>query len=75
MQVSFLPCLLFSFLPFSFTFPCVCLPTLRVGVEFPGGLAVKDPALSLLWCGFDPWPRNFYMPRVWPKKKKKKVGV
>lgn len=22
--------------------------------EFPGGLAVKDPALSLLWLGFDP---------------------
>ena len=28
---------------------------------------VKDPALSLqwlgllLWCGFDPWPRNFHM--------------
>ena len=28
---------------------------------------VKDPALSLqrlrllLWYGFDPWPRNFYM--------------
>ena len=31
---------------------------------------VKDPALplqelgSLLWYGFDPWLRNFYMPRV-----------
>ena len=22
--------------------------------EFPGGLAVKDPALSLLWLGFIP---------------------
>ena len=22
---------------------------------------VKDPALSLLWCGFDPWPGNFHM--------------
>ena len=22
---------------------------------------------SLLWHGFDPWPRNFCMPRVWPK--------
>ena len=34
---------------------------------------VKDLALSLqqlrllLWCGFDPWPGNFYMLQVWPK--------
>ena len=26
---------------------------------------------SLLWHGFDPWPGNFHMPRVGPKKKKK----
>ena len=24
--------------------------------EFPGGLEVKDSALSLLWFIFDPWP-------------------
>ena len=24
--------------------------------KFPGGLAVKDPAFSLLWFRFDPWP-------------------
>ena len=35
---------------------------------------VKNPALSLqccrllLWCGFDPWPRNVCVPWVWPKK-------
>ena len=35
---------------------------------------VKDQAFSLqklwplLWLGFDPWPRNFYM---WPKNKAK----
>ena len=29
-------------------------------------------ALSLLWRGFDPWPRSFYMPRVQPKKKERK---
>lgn len=29
--------------------------------EFPGSLAVKDLALSLLWFGFDPWPGNFHM--------------
>ena len=33
---------------------------------------VKDPALSLLWCGFDPWPGKFHMLWVWQKKKKKK---
>ena len=33
--------------------------------EFPGGLAVKDPVLSLLWQRFDPWPGNF---QVQPKK-------
>ena len=25
-----------------------------------------------LWFGFDPWPRNYHMPRVRQKKKKKK---
>ena len=24
--------------------------------KFPAGLVVKDPALSLLWCRFDPCP-------------------
>ena len=30
--------------------------------EFPGGLAVKDPALSLPWLRFHPWPGNFHIP-------------
>ena len=40
---------------------------------------VKDPVLSLqqlgllLWLGFSPWPRNFHMPWVMPKKKKKLI--
>ena len=40
---------------------------------------VKDLVLSLqwlgllLWCGFDPWPRNFHMLEVQPKKKKKNL--
>ena len=33
---------------------------------------VKDPAWSLQWCRFHPWPRNFHMPLVQQKKKKKK---
>lgn len=38
---------------------------------------VQDPALSLLqlgsllWCRLDSWPRNFCMPRAWPKSKTK----
>ena len=39
---------------------------------------VKDLALSLqwleslVWHGFDPWPRNFHMPRAQTKKKKER---
>ena len=42
------------------------------------GQQVKDPALSLqwlgslLWCRFDPWPRDFHMPWTWPKQNKRK---
>ena len=38
---------------------------------------VKDPALSLqclrllLWHRFEPWSGDFYMPKAWPKRKKK----
>ena len=35
--------------------------------EFPGGLAVKDLALLLLWLGVDPWPRNFLIPWACPQ--------
>ena len=40
--------------------------------EFPNGLAVKDPTLSLLCLEFSPWPGNFHMPQAQSKKKKKK---
>ena len=33
---------------------------------------VKDPALSLWWQGFDPWPGKFRVPQEWPKRKKKR---
>ena len=43
---------------------------------------VKGPAFLLLWLGlllwhgFNPWPRKFYMPRVGAaKKKKKSMGI
>ena len=36
--------------------------------EFPGGLVVKDLALSLLWHRFTPLLGNFCMLWVWPKK-------
>ena len=32
---------------------------------------VKDLVLSLLWSGFKPWSRNFYMPKLQKKKKTK----
>ena len=44
-------------------------------MEFSGGLAVKDSALSLLWRAFDPWPRDFLMPQVQPKRKQKIAGT
>ena len=42
--------------------------------EFPGDLAVKDLALSLLWCRFNPLPRNLCTPWVQLKKKKKDMS-
>ena len=38
--------------------------------EFPGGLAVKDLVLSLLWCRFDLCPGNFLMLQRGQKKPK-----
>ena len=44
------------------------------GMEFPGGLMVKDSVLSLLWLrlllwlGLDPWPGNVCMPQARPLK-------
>ena len=35
---------------------------------------VEDLALSLPWCGFDPWLGNFCMLQVWPEKKKKEYS-
>ena len=45
-------------------------------VKFPGAWWVKALAFSLLWLGsltwygFNPWPRDFFMPKIHPKKKK-----
>ena len=30
-------------------------------MEFPGSLVVKDLVVTLLWCGFNPWPGNFML--------------
>ena len=43
--------------------------------EFPDDLVVKDLAWSLLWCGFDSWPENFYVPHAQPKKKRKEKKI
>ena len=37
-------------------------------MKFSGGLVVKDPALSLLWHGFNPLPGDFHMPQAWRPK-------
>ena len=42
----------------------------------PGGIVVKDSALSLLWFKFNPWPRNFCMlsaAKKTPKNKQTKT--
>ena len=39
--------------------------------EVLGGLGIKDSVLSLLWLGLNPRPRNFCMPQVQPKKKRR----
>ena len=39
---------------------CTCITFQNITFqEFPGALAVKDLVLSLLWHGFNLWPRNF----------------
>ena len=38
----------------------------RIGESF-SSFQHKKYFLSLLWHGFDPWPGNFGVPRVWPK--------
>ena len=42
-------------------------------LEFPSGLVVREPELTLLWLGFllccecSLWPRNVYILWTWPK--------
>ena len=47
----------------------------KADLELPGGLVVKELALSPLWLRLNPWPRNFCMPRVQTEKKKKKDKI
>ena len=60
----FLPC---THLPAGFSAAAVDL--LIISLEFPGGLGVKDLALSLLGLRFNPWPKNGCMPGTQPTKK------
>ena len=53
--------------------------TVEAGVQSPApGSGLKDLVLSQLWCRsqlqlrFNPWPKNFHVPQVPPKKKIKK---
>ena len=52
-------------------YECSPLKKKKKIAEFSGGLAVGDPALLLLWLGFNPQLGNFHMLRVQPKKKRK----
>ena len=51
------------------------LKSKAVVLEFPGNLVVKDPALSLLWCRFNPWPRISTCHGQDQKRKKKSSGL
>ena len=42
-----------------------------LSLEFPGGLVVKDSALSLLRLRFHTWPGNFCMSWMQPKNEKR----
>ena len=59
------------------TLPCEdsSLSSAWKGEKASAGVAwwysVKNPVLSLLWHGFDPWPGNFCMSWVQQKKEKK----
>lgn len=45
-------------------------------LEFPGGVAVKDLALSLLWFRFDPWTgTSAYCGCIQKKKQKQKTKL
>ena len=46
----------------------ICYKISRQKLEFPGGLEVKDPALSLLWPEFNPGPGTAALPWARPKK-------
>lgn len=40
--------------------PKLKIPSVKL--QFPGGLAIKDSALSVLWPRFDLWPRCSHVP-------------
>lgn len=45
--------------------PLQCLRSLGSMAQSPAhSSGFKDPALSKLWLGSNPWPTNFYMPQV-----------
>ena len=46
-------------------FLCIKVNIRQYTWQFLWGTGVKGPVLSL-WCGFNPWPRNFHM-WAWPQ--------
>ena len=57
-----------------------CCNKNTIDLEFLGGFAAENSALSLLWLrsllwlGFDPWPGNFHVHWAWPKKHRRPSG-
>ena len=44
-------------------------------LKFPGGLAIKDLVLSLLWLEFIPGPGNFHIPQAQPSFPQKTLNI
>ena len=44
----------------------LALPLLPLGFDPRLAQWVENPALPQLWPGFDPWPGNFPVLRLWP---------
>lgn len=45
----------------------------KADLELPGGLVVKELALSPLWLRLNPWPRNFLHAKGTDEKKKRQT--
>jgi len=54
------------------TIPLISLHWSRFGSSYHGTVGLLQLWYRQMWLGFNPWPRNFHMPRCSRKRKKKK---